>query len=430
MTLHCVGMSHRTAPVAVRERWAVDPGYSTRVLGDEGYRAELHDAGVRGLILLSTCNRSELYATGAETSATAQLLALLARATGADARVALPYAYHLRERAALDHLCRVASGLDSMVPGEAEILGQVGEARSRAAELQISDPALEGAFETAVRAGRRARTETVLGRGTASVASAAVARVVAELGALTPRTIVLLGTGRMARAMATLFRDAGVHDLRVVGRDPGGAARLEAWDRCRLVPWAALDRQLAEADAVLAATAAPHPVLTRADLEAAGRTPSRPLLVVDIGVPRNVEPGLGEVPGVQLLDLDGLQARIDATLDARRRAVPQVEAIIREELDRFEQRRRGDALRPILAGLHARAEGIRREELQRVLRRFGPVSPEVEAQFESFSLSLVAKLLDPPSRRLRGTTDGSRSLAWGEALRELFDLRGEGAGRS
>lgn len=423
MRLYCVGVSHRTAPLAVRESLAANSARDD-VYASPALAAARHTHGVEGSILLSTCNRIELYFTAACPLAAEDARALFADTCEVAPRSIEDAAYLHGDEAALRHLLAVAAGLDSMVPGEVEILGQVGAARERAAQHGVVDPLLGAAFETAIRAGRRARDETPFGRRPASVASEAVRQLAERLPDPSASVIAVVGTGRMATAAAALLAARGVGDLRIVGRTSQRAERIAEATRGRATPWCELAETLNAADAAFCATAARHPVIT-GDLVTTmltDRDPARPLFLVDLAVPRDVEPTVAAHPGVELLDLDRLQAGIAVNLDERRQAIPQVEAIIAEEIERFETRRRGIELRPVLAGLHAWGDEIRRQELARVLQRLGPVPPEVRQHLETLASALVAKFLDPPSRRLRTAPDAARSHQLGSALRELFDL--------
>jgi glutamyl-tRNA reductase len=391
LPLACLGVSHRTAGVALRERLAFTPDgvqdfYRRTAIGTD-------------VLLLSTCNRTELY-LGPVDEPEAALDAAL-DAVSADRRVPAAdlarAAYRLHGLPAALHLARVAAGVDSMVFGESEILGQVREAGRLAAEAGVG-LFLRALAEHAVRAGRRARAETDLGRRPASVASEAV-HAVARIRDLAGARVVLVGAGAMARSAGQLFRSLGSSEIGVVTRTTRHGARLARELGGQAMPWHDLPHAVAHADVILAATTAPHPLIT-AELVAQVRS-GAPVVLVDISVPRNVEPGVRALPGVQLLDLDQIQGAVEANLSARRQALPVVERLIAEEVGHYVHRARGETARPVLAALHAHGEAVRVAELTRLLERLGPLDPQTHDLLAQFSRTLVAKVLHAPSRAIR-----------------------------
>lgn len=433
MPLVCVGLSHRTAPLDIRERLALRPADCHQALTASWFRDAARESGVGELVLLSTCNRTELYAAGLDPSVRFRevpdgLADLLVRVCRVPGHAAAPFLSTWAGSDAARHLCAVASGLESLVLGETDVLGQVAEAHDLARRTGVAGPILGAAFHTALRAGRRARAETAISRHPASVASEAVRLIRERWRGVRGLRVVVVGTGRMGRVAAELLRAKGVADLEVVGRTLEHALALAAPLHATARPWHELAGALETADAVVAATAAPHPVITPELVRAiqARRDPRRVLQLVDIAVPRDVDPAVRGLPGVEVLDIDHLRERVEAHLDERAREIPLVHAIIGEELAHFEAWCQGATLRPVLAGLHARAESIRRHELDRALRRLGPLAPEVQRHLEAFSHALVRKLLDLPSRRLRSASDTGQARVWADAVQALFDLRGEG----
>lgn len=428
MSLLCTGLSHRTAPVALRERLSLPASESRALLEAPWFRAATAAASLGEVAVLSTCNRTELYAAvrprGDAAGAAGSLVSLLARAGGLSEREVSPLVYTHTGPAALRHLCRVAAGLDSMVLGESEVLGQVAAALGDALEASAAGPVLDAAFHSALRAGRRARVETGIGRRPASVASEAVRLLRDRLPALERASVLVLGTGTMGRAVTGILRSAAPRTLRVAGRSAERARAIASDLGVSVVRWEELDAAMHDTDAVVTATAAPHAVITRPMIERArsGRAADRPHVLVDIAVPRDIEPSVATVPNVELFDLGHLQARIQGSLEERRRDVPSVETIVEEEVARFESWHCGEALRPALAALHGRAEEIRRRELERHLRRFGATSPEMREAFDALSRALVMKLLHEPSHRLRAETDAVRSRTYARVVRELFGL--------
>ncbi len=410
----CLGVSHRTAPLALRERLAFGPealrAFYNRVRGEQR-------EGAPELLLLSTCNRTELFVGPVRQMDHVRdgLLDLLAADRGVP-RPALERASYVHTgQDVARHLGRVAAGADSMIFGEAEILGQVRDALHVAREAGVAGPFMTALVKHAVRAGRRARTETEIGRCAGSVAAEAV-RAVGERVALSSARVVLVGAGAVARTAGLLFGKHGARSLKVVTRTTGHGARLARTLGGTALPWHDLPRAVADADIVLTATSAPHALIT-VELVRAVRGPgSGPLAIVDISVPRNVEPGVARIPQVTLLDLDQLQKRVEANLAARRGALPAVEAIVEQEAGRFAEWQLAHAVRPVLSAMHARGETIRRAELDRLLARLGDVDAETREAVEQFSRALVTKLLHEPSRSLRQDVENAA------AARRLFGL--------
>jgi glutamyl-tRNA reductase len=424
MSLSCIGINHRTASVALRERVALGVEGRRRWLNAGATRELSERAGLTELAILSTCNRTELYAVHPAVSASAALITLFSSLADLPAADLTAHLYELADADALRHLFAVAAGLDSMVLGEAEILGQVREARDLACGEGAAGPVLDAAFRAAAQVGRRARTETGICRLPGSVATEAVRLVRDVAGPLEHLALLIVGTGKMGRVVGEAFRGRGGRRVAVISRTREHADALaRRWDAVAL-PWHDLPGAVRAADVILSSTGAPHAVLTRELVEQAvgPRGDGRRRVIVDIAVPRDVEPAVGSLPGVALFDIDDLQIRVDENLEIRGREVPAVERIVAEELARFESWLHSWALRPVLSGIHARGEVIRQRELARLLRRLGSISPEVREQMDQFSRSLVNQILDAPSRRLREATDSSQAETFGALTRELFGL--------
>lgn len=433
MPIICVGLSHRTAPLTAREQFWIEPSRRHEVLASGELRAAGGHLGLYEFALLSTCNRTEVYAAPADATQTIPRVPdgavdLLARVCKMPAPMGPGLVYHKVGSAALEHLCMVATGLDSMVPGESEVLGQVAEARRVAESAGSSGPTLDAAFRTAVRAGRRARAETRIGQRPASVASEGIRWIGDRFGPLAGAHVLIVGTGKVAQVAAEILRSHGVRDVVFVGRTHEHARDLSKRLGAATVPWHGLAAGIERADVVLAATAAPHTVISRelvADV-LTKRAPTRRLLFADLAVPRDVEPAVGDLPGVELMDLDQLQARVEANLLERSNEIPGVRSIIDEEMAHFEVWQSNARIRPVLTRLHHQAEAIRRQEVNRALARMPAMAPESRECIEALSRSLVAKILASPSRRLRAESDAVRSGEWSDVLSVLFGLE-EGA---
>jgi len=408
------GLSHRTASLALRERLAFGADAQRRWY--ERVRDEWPGDEIPEVLLLSTCNRTECLIGGLVDLETAQshLVRLLTEAHGVPE---FEFAQALEVWTGRDvvlHLGRVAAGAESMVFGESEILGQLREALDRARAHGAAGPVLGALVEHALRAGRRVRRETAVGRCSASVASEAL-RAAGETLDLATSRVVVLGTGDVARTTAQLLarRTAkleivarGAREAEDLARAVGGTARA----------WHELSDALRDADVVFGTTAAPHALIGVELLRSIRSAESPPLTIVDLSMPRNVEAGVGSQPGVRLIDLEDLAARVEKNLAARRETLPEVEAIVATEAARFADWQRSHAVRPVLSAMHARGEAIRRAELARLEARLGALEPEALAAIEHFSRSLVTRLLHEPSRHLRENADSV------SAARRLFGL--------
>lgn len=421
MSLVCAGINHHTAPVALRERLAFGAEAQQQLVT----AAPLQALGAREVAVLFTCNRTEIYAAPPPADA-AQLPPLLSALANLPLPALEPHTYVHLGSEAVRHLCRVAAGVDSMVLGESEILGQVAAAHETAVEAGRSGPLLEAAFRAALHAGRRARTETAIGRGPGSVSSEAVRFAQRAVGSLAERSVLVVGTGRMGQLTGKVLRAKGCGRLAVISRTTAHAESLAAACGGTALGWHELSGAIAGSDVIFCTTGAPHAVVTR-ELVAHALGPhgdGRPRLFVDIALPRDVEPGVASIPGVRVHDLDTLQRRVQDTLEERHGEVPAVERIVSEEVARFEQWCRAAEVRPLVVEMREQGETIRQRELGRLLRRLGDVPGPLLAELETFSASLVSKLLHEPTRRLRETSDPERARAIRQATRDLFGLGG------
>jgi glutamyl-tRNA reductase len=375
--------------------------------------------------VLSTCYRVELYACLAAgvDDARDELIDVLAGAHEVERASLVDHLYvHAGEDVAR-HLARVAAGLDSLVLGEAEILGQVGDAFEEARVARTVGPVLSLLFRSVVTAGRRARAETSIGANPATASSMALSLAEGVLGDLRSRRALVIGAGRIG--LQTLKAAAGrsIAELAVANRTRERAVETGARFGASAYGLDELTDALAWADVAVSATSAEAPVVCVELVTAAlARRPERPLVVVDLAVPADVERDVADVPGVRLFDVDDLRAGLDGALASRLREVPKVEAIVEEEVAAFGRRYRELEVEPLVAALRRRAESIRERELERTLRRAGELDEATAQQVEHLSRALVKKLLHEPTVRLReraGTGDADELV---EAVRELFDL--------
>ncbi|WP_170200190.1 glutamyl-tRNA reductase [Litorilinea aerophila] len=429
--LLCVGLSHRTAPVELRER------LSCLAHEPEALLAERPPA-LQELLVLSTCNRLELYAShpgGTDTDPREMLAALrrlMARRTGVPEAEFADHLYCHTGLQVAEHLFRVAAGLDSLVLGESQILGQITQTYNAAAQTPLVGPVLHTLFRAAIRTGKRARTETAIGTNPASISSVAIALAEKRLGDLRSRHVAVVGLGEMGRlatkglAARQLSRVTLLN--RTVARAQQAAAQQPGWEAGSL---ADLPQMLASADVVVSATATPAPIITAEMVhQAMAQRPERPLLLLDLAVPRDVEPTVALLPQVFLYDVDDLMGSLDAALSARRQEVPRVEAIIGQEMAALELAMRELAMRPVVVDLRQKAEAIRQAELARALRHLGDVDPAVVEQLHHFSRALVNKLLHEPTVRLKEQAQNGQAEVYASTVRDLFGLTEPGTGEA
>jgi glutamyl-tRNA reductase len=424
MSIVVVGLNHKTAPVDLLERLSI----SEERLGKALHQLATYEHVLEGAIL-STCNRIEAYAVVSKFHGGAQDLrnffAEFCHVAPEDFTDDL-YTYH--DEGALRHLFRVAAGIDSMVVGESEILGQVRRAYQRAAGEGMIHRILGAAFRQALRVGKRARTETSIGHNPVSVSSAAVelARRAWPDGTLDGRKVTIVGAGKMGRLAAQALAASGAGDVTVVNRTEERGRDVAATFGAVSRPFDELEDVLADSEIVICSTTSTQTVIDRSLLERArhGRE-DEPLFVVDIAVPRDVDPEVATLPGVVLRDIDDLRDVVEGNLGARLGEVGRVEDLIAEELDRFSQWQRSSEIAPTAAALVERADSIRAAEMERIAPQLATMTQAQRDAVDHLSRRMVAKLLHAPlqsARELAGSKQGQLYLT---ALRELFELSDE-----
>ena len=419
MSVVVIGLNHRSMPLELFERMTIDDGRLPKALHEMASRSSVSET-----VVLSTCNRTEVYAVAEKFHAAyAEVRNFLAETAYLAPEDFADHLYVHYDREAIRHLFTVTAGLDSAVVGESEILGQTKQAWSRAKDEGASGPILNLLFRHAIEVGKRARTDTAIARGTASVSYAAVEMAAAELGSLDDRRVLVLGAGDMGEGMAVALASAGVAEIKVANRTWDRAAALADRVDGVAVRLSDLPAALGEVDVLLTSTGATSIMLEHADLEPIVEARNgRPLLVVDIAVPRDIDPSVADLPGVTLLDLHDLRRFAQAGVQEREREVREVERIVVDEVDRFVEARSGRAAAPLVAALHTRAEELRQAELERFRSRLGTLDPRQRAAVEALTKGLMAKVVHEPSVKLKeaaGTPMGER-LA--EALRHLYDI--------
>ena len=394
MRIVLVGTSHHHAPVELREQVALDREQA------QALAARLAEGGLEAVVL-STCNRTEVYgaAEDAERAEQDAVAALASLEPGVE-----PALYRLQDRAAVYHLFRVAAGLDSLVPGEGEILGQV----RVAVELGTTGPLLDRVFRQALHAGRKVRAQTAIGESPASVSSAAAALAEQVFGSLEGRSILLLGAGKVSEQAARNLRSRGA-EIALVANSKTDRGQV--------------DEELDKVDVVIASTNAPGLVLEAATVaEALRRRRSRSLVLVDLAVPRDLDPAIGELDGCYLYDIDDLEQIVVETLSGRRREAERAETIVAAEAEKFHEWHASLDVVPAIASLRARAEEIREAELAKAESLLGKLDDSQRRAVEAVTAQIVNKLLHLPTVRMKQAAAAADGVLYAETVRHLFGL--------
>jgi glutamyl-tRNA reductase len=413
-----IGLNHRSTPLDLLERMTIADAALPKALHDLGSRADVSEA-----VVLSTCNRTEVYAVAERFhGAYKDIRDFLAEVAFLAPEDFSDHLYVHYDAPAAAHLFGVAAGLDSAVLGESEILGQVKTAWDRARHEGAAGPALNLLFRHALEAGKRARTDTGIARHTTSVSQAAVAMAAERLGGLHGRRGLVLGAGEMGQAMALGLAKAGA-ELTIANRGWDTAVELAGRLQGRAVRLGELAVSLAEVDVLLSSTGAASPLLEVDEVEqAVAVRQGRPLLIVDIAVPRDIDPAVGRLPGVNLLDMDDLRTFADVGRQARQGEVAVVRSLLDEELERYLSATSAREVAPMIGALHDRAEDVRRAEVDRFHQRLAGLDANQRDAVDGLTRGIIGKLLHDPSIALKeaaGSTRGDRLVA---ALRELFAL--------
>ena len=419
MSIVVLGVNHRSAPLDVIERVAVAEESLTKAL-----HSLVSRDNVRETVLLSTCNRTEVYVVAEKFhGAYADVRDYFCELSGLTPDELHPHFYSQHDEAAVSHLFEVASGLDSAVIGETEILGQVRDAWDLARVEQTSRTTLNMLFRQALEVGKRARNETGISKSTTSISHAAVEMAKELLGTMQGKSVLVVGAGDMGAGIARALSSAGAASVTVMNRNSERAEQLAATVGAVVSPISELANALGIADVVLTCTGATEPIITAELVNSVRATsPQSPLLIVDIAMPRDVEHSVSEIAHVTLRDLYDLRDWAQVGINARNNEADAVRTIIGEEVERFTQESIARQAAPLVAELHERAENIRRAEMERFAARMSGLTPEQRELVETMSKSVVAKLLHTPSIQLKnsaGTPQGERIAA---ALRDLFDI--------
>ncbi|MDX6514412.1 MAG: glutamyl-tRNA reductase [Gaiellaceae bacterium] len=407
-----VGTSHHAAPIELREKIALD------LAGAGALAQRLADGGEA--VCLSTCNRTELYLAAPNgDEAQRRASAALVELAGLDEAELVPVLYRLRDEAAALHLFRVAAGLDSLVPGEGEILGQVKDAFEAGAAGSL----LDHLFRQALHVGKKVRTQTAIAESPASVPSAAAALAQHVFGDLAGRRVLVVGAGDMAESAARNLSGRGATIAWVANRTLERAQALAERFGAAAATLDELESRLVDADVVVSCTSAPGLVLDRAQLERVQRSRrGAPLFLVDLAVPRDLDPAINDLEGCYLYNVDDLQAVVVQTLAGRRQEAARAEGIVTVEADAFLDWQASLEVVPAIASLRAHAEEIRQGELARAEARLGRLSDEQRNVVEALTAQIVNKLLHLPTVRMKQAAAAADGVVYADAVRHLFGL--------
>ncbi len=419
MSILVIGVNHRTSPVAFLERFTLSGDELGKAVGGLSVRDNIREA-----VVLSTCNRTEVYAvTELFHGAYGDVRDFLCEISDLSVEELTPHLYSQHDSAAVSHLFEVASGLDSVVLGESEVLGQVRTAWKVAADEGAARSQLNLLFRSAVSAGKRARSETGIARGTASISHAAVEMIGDMIGELNGKHVAVIGAGSMGEGVAVALHRAGGANITVVNRSAQRGVALAQRVDGTTVGLDQLADTVATADVIVAGTAAGQPLITAELVESVReRRELRPLHIVDIGMPRDVEPGVDLIDGVTVFNLDDLSRWADRGLAHRAIEADRVRTIVAEEVETYLVEATARQAAPLVASLRESAEQVRMGELERFDSRLGSLDSDQRAAVEALTKAIVAKLLHEPSVGLKsqaGTPQGDRNAA---AIRDLFDL--------
>ena len=413
-----LGTSHKTAPLAVRERVALPEARAERFLLELAEHPEIREA-----VVLSTCNRTELYVVVSDpVEAETTVLGMLARQAGLRPTELIDGIYSHRNCDAARHLYRVAGGLESMIVGEAEVQGQVKRAYEAALAARTTGPLTNKLFRAALATGKRVRTETAIGAGGASVASVAVEAARVALGELASRHVLIIGAGETAELTARALADQGVATMFVANRRRERALALAQRFGGSTIAFDALPGELEHADIVVASTASPHTIVGAEELAlVTAARDGRPLLLLDLAVPRDIDPDCAALPGVTLVDIDGLQAQVARTHSERRIEARRAEGIVEEEIQGFAGWLGTLEVQPTIAAMREQADRLVTELLAENAQRWESMSERDRERVEAMLRAAVKRLLHEPTQRVKAL-DSERRHARLSLLRELFGL--------
>jgi glutamyl-tRNA reductase len=419
VSIVAIGCNHRSTPLSILERMTIAPDDIPKALADLGSADHLSE-----VVVLSTCNRVEIYAYAEKFHGGYQdIREFFGRHAGLAPEDVNDHLYALHDTEAIRHLFSVTAGLDSAVIGEHEILGQVRTAWERSAEHGTVGSTLGPLFRHAVETGKRARTDTAIGRGIASVSQAAVALATEQLGGLDGRTVLVLGAGEMAEGTVKSLAAAGTSDIFVANRTWDNAVALAEACGGTAVSLDAVGDALVAVDMLVTTTGAQQLILESGEIAGfLSRRHGRELVIVDVAVPRDVDPRAGELPGVTLLDMDDIGVFVEQQMASRTRVVGNVETIVGEEVDRYRSVTSAREVAPLIAQLRTRGNDIADIELARFNGKLSELDASQREAVEAMARGIVNKLLHEPTIRLKDAAGHARGDRLADSLRDLFDL--------
>ena len=421
MKLSLTGLNHNSAPVEVREKLAFQPELLATAV------AELrHTPGVQESVILSTCNRVEIAVTADdELDAPAAMSDFLARIRHVDPQWLRQYLYHHQGNDAIRHLFRVASSLDSMVLGEPQILGQLKDAYEVAKSQGTMSGFLDTVMTRAFGVAKRVRTETEIGQNAVSISYAAVELARQIFGSLRGKKVILIGAGKMSELAARHLERNGVSEIAVTNRSPERAQAMAELFRGRIVDYKDFTSALPEMDVVIASTGAPHFILTREDMKRViGARRNRPMFLIDIAVPRNIEPSVNELDNVFLYDIDDLRTAVEGNRKGRESEAQAAELIVADELERTLTKLKAREMGPVIVGLQQQLDTLCRGELERVRTKLGELTPQQQEAIDALMRGIVNKVAHAPIAELRrqASEPGGREAI--EVIRRVFRIDG------
>lgn len=424
MKILLLGLSHKTAPVEVREKLAFSHAMLRSALTHfDHLHPQAHVEDVREGIILSTCNRLEVYALVRDAGVAQQsIVDFLSGACAVSPELFVPHLYIYHDEKAVQHLFRVAAGLDSLVLGEPQILGQITEAYESALAQGSAGTVLSALFRAAIHAGKRVRTETAIGVNSASISSVAACLAGQLLGDLSERQVLLIGAGEMGAIAVRALQKRGVARIVVANRTFKNAEQLaKAWGG-QAITFEQLPEALGAADIIISSTGAPHTILNRKLLEPAMSTrPNRPLFIIDIAVPRDINSDVTEIPHVYLRDIDDLQSQANDNMHERESEIPHVETIVESEVDQYLKWLASLDVVSTITDLRRQIEVIRQHELERLFNRLD-LDEHEQKMVATMTERLVNKILHEPTLRLKKEAATGNGAIFISAMRQLFLL--------
>lgn len=430
MKIAVVGLNYKTAPIEIREQLTLTGCALRSTLEDIKALTVASNSGTSDVhvvdeaLILSTCNRLEIYSVVRDTDkAIAGIEAFLAKIQNTDTNILKPHLYAYTGDQAASHLMEVACGLNSMILGETQILGQVTGALDNAFDAGTVGPGLSHLFSQSIHAGKRARTETIISRHTTSVSHAGAQLLTAQFNAPANISVLIIGAGEMAVLAAQALQRLGVHNLTFMNRTYVRAEEMAIQFNSKAMVWSDIDIAIAAADAIICCTGAPHVVLTKNDIERAQLSrKQQPLTIMDIAVPRDVENTCGTIPGVKYFDIDDLQSVVDSNIELRRSAMPAVRAIIAEEIVRFNGWISSREVTPVITDLRSWAQAVADQELETAMQKLGHLDDKSKRVVARMAHRIINRFLHEPTHRLRDHAHIGNAEYFTNVVRELFPL--------